>query len=148
MNLVRFDPFRELEQMSARLNSLFGRTAGSPAENGVDGFIAWTPAIDVQETDAEYLIKADLPEIARNDVKVGIDDGVLTVEGERKQEKEEKGKKFHRVERSYGSFMRTFALPENVDDARLTAEYKDGVLHVRLPKTERAKPKAIAVKVS
>lgn len=148
MNLVRFDPFRELEQMSARLNSLFGRTAGSPAENGVDGFIAWTPAIDVQETDAEYLVKADLPEIARNDVKVGIDDGVLTVEGERKQEKEEKGKKFHRVERTYGKFVRRLAVPSDVDPAKVAAEFKDGVLKVHLPKSPAAKPGAIDVKIA
>ena len=147
MNLVRFDPFRELEQMSVRLNTLFGRSPGSPAENGVDGFIAWTPPIDVQETDAEYLVKADLPEVARNDVKVAIDDGVLTVEGERKQEKEEHGKKFHKIERSFGKFVRRLAVPTDVEEGKIVAEFKDGVLNVRLPKSAAAKPRSVDVKI-
>ena len=112
--------------------------------NGLPGL----DAIDVQETDAEYLVKADLPEVARNDVKVAIDDGVLTVEGERKQEKEEKGKKFHRVERTYGKFVRRMAVPADVDPIKVAAEFKDGVLNVHLPKSPTAKPRAIDVKIA
>ncbi|TAJ25221.1 MAG: Hsp20/alpha crystallin family protein [Nitrospirae bacterium] len=108
----------------------------------------WVPTVDISETETEYLIKAELPEIKKEDVKVTLADGVLTIQGERKQEKEEKGKKYHRVERSYGRFVRSFALPDYVDDAKVTAEFKDGVLSLHLPKAEKAKPKAIEVKVS
>jgi HSP20 family protein len=104
--------------------------------------------VDITETDNEYLIKAEIPEVKRDDVKVSVQNGVLTLQGERKKEKEEKGKKFHRVERYYGSFLRTFSVPDNVDETKVVAEFKDGVLNVHLPKTEKAKPKAIEVKVA
>jgi HSP20 family protein len=147
MNLVRFDPFRELEQMSTRLSSLFGRAPGG-REMEFDGFAAWSPPVDVQETDKEYLIKADLPELSKTDVKVGIDEGILTLEGERKQEKEEKGKKFHRVERTYGKFVRRLAIPSDVDQAKVAADFKDGVLNVHLPKTPNGKSRSIDVTVA
>lgn len=147
MNIVRWDPFRELEDVSGRLNRLFSRRLISAAED--EAFFAdWTPAADVQETDKEYLIKADLPEVKKEDVKVEFEDGVLTLEGERKLEKEEKGKRFQKIERSYGKFMRRFALPADVDERKILAEFKDGVLNVHLPKSERAKPKAIEVKIA
>src|SRR5688572_4702737 len=150
MSIVRWDPFRELEDMSNRLNRVFGRNDLARAKEDNGGFITfdWAPSVDIAETAEAFEIKAELPDLKKEDVKVTIEEGQLRISGERKQEKEEKGKKFHRIERSYGSFLRSFTLPENVDDARLTAEYKDGVLNVRLPKTEKAKPKAIAVKVS
>jgi HSP20 family protein len=152
MTIVRWDPFRELEQMSDRLNRAFGRSAmpTAPAAAGTEGLFSfdWAPSVDIAETAEAFEIKAELPDVKKEDVKVSVEDGELRISGERKREKEEKGKKFHRVERSYGSFMRSFTLPPNVDEARLAAEYKDGVLNVRLPKTEQAKPKAISVKVS
>jgi HSP20 family protein len=152
MSIVRWDPFRELEDMSSRLNRLFGQSplSRSTSDAGRDALMVfdWTPTVDIAETASEFHIKAELPEVKKEDVKVSVDHGVLRLEGERRQEKEEKGKKFHRVERSYGSFLRTFALPDNVDDTRVQAEFKDGVLNVRLPKTEKSKPKAIEVKVS
>ena len=111
-------------------------------------FANWAPAVDVSETDGEYLIKADLPDVRKEDVKIGIEDGVLSVEGERKQEKEENGKRFHRVERSYGKFVRRLALPSDVDSAKIAAEFKDGVLNVHMPKSEAAKPRAIDVKIT
>ncbi len=89
-----------------------------------------------------------MPEIKKEDVKVTVENGVLTIQGERRQDKEEKGKKYHRVERSYGSFVRSFTLPESVDEGAVKGEYKDGVLHLHLPKTEKVKPKAIDVKVA
>jgi HSP20 family protein len=148
MNIVRWDPFRELEDMSMRL----GRFLNQPGLRRVDDdgsfFADWAPAVDVQETDKEYIVKADLPDVKKDDVKVGIEDGVLTLEGERKQEKEEKGKKFHRVERVYGKFVRRLALPMEVDAQKVAAEFKDGVLNVRMPKAEAAKPRAIDVKVA
>lgn len=148
MTLVRWDPFRELEEMSDRLNRVFSRPA--LRTNGKENLTVadWTPTVDISETDGEYLIKAELPEVKKEDVKVTVENGVLTLQGERRQEKEEKGKKFHRVERSYGSFVRSFALPESVDDSAVKAEYKDGVLNLHLPKSEKVKPKAIEVKVA
>ena len=146
MNMVRFDPFRELEDLSSRLGTYFNRAGRPRAE--IDGFSEWMPAVDVQETDAEYLIKADLPEVPKGDVKVGLENGILTIEGERKQEKEEKGKKFHRVERTYGKFVRRLSVPSEVDEQKIAAEFKEGVLSVHLPKTPMAKPRNIDVKVA
>jgi HSP20 family protein len=148
MTLVRWDPFRELEDMSERLNRVFTRPA-SRASGGKEQLTVadWVPTVDISETDGEYLIKAELPEVKKEDVKVTVEDGVLTLQGVRHQEKEEKGKRYHRVERSYGSFVRSFTLPESVDESGVKAEYKDGVLHLHLPKTEKVKPKAIEVKV-
>lgn len=148
-NIARWDPFRELEDMSTRLNRLFTHPGARPIGNGGDMALAgWTPAIDVQETDAEYLVKADLPEVKKEDVRVQIADGVLSVSGERQQEKEEKGKRFHRVERAYGRFERMVSLPAEVDPKKVAAEFKDGVLRVHLPKSPTARPQSIDVKVS
>jgi len=152
MSLVRWDPFRELEDMSSRLNRIFGhamlpRTPATPDAAHAMAVFDWAPTVDIAETPEEFQIKAELPEVNKEDVKVSVDNGILRLEGERKQEKEEKGKKYHRVERSYGSFLRTFILPDNVDETKVRAEFKDGVLNVRLAKTEKAKPKAIEVKV-
>lgn len=149
MNLVRWDPVRELEEMSSRLNRFFGQQPARQGGSDVDGafFADWTPAIDVQETDKEYLLKADLPDVKKDNVKVDVKDGVLTVEGERRQEREEKGKKFHRIERSYGKFVRRLALPTDVDDQKIAAEFKDGVLNVHMPKSASAKPRAINIKI-
>ena len=148
MTLVRWDPFRELEDMSERLNRVFSRpslrTSGKENLTVAD----WMPTVDISETEGEYLIKAELPEVRKEDVKVTVENGVLTLQGERRQEKEEKGKRFHRVERSYGSFVRRFTLPESVDESSVKAEYKDGVLNLHLPKSEKVKPKAIDVKVA
>ena len=149
MALVRWDPFRELEDMSERLNRVFTRPALHTMGGKEQLTVAdWIPTVDISESDGEYLIKAELPEVKKEDVKVTVEDGVLTLQGERRQEKEEKGKRFHRVERSYGSFVRSFTLPESVDEGSVRAEYKDGMLNLHLPKTEKVKPKAIDVKVA
>ena len=148
MTLVRWDPFRELEDMSERLNRVFSRP--SVRSNGKENLTVadWMPTVDISETEGEYLIKAELPEVRKEDVKVTVENGVLTLQGERRQEKEEKGKRFHRVERSYGSFVRSFSLPDSVDGSAVTADYKDGVLSLHLPKSEKVKPKSIDVKVA
>jgi len=148
MTLVRWDPFRELEDMSERLNRVFSRP--SLRNSGKENLTVadWMPTVDISETEGEYLIKAELPEVRKEDVKVTVENGVLTLQGERRQEKEEKAKRFHRVERSYGSFVRSFTLPESVDESSVKAEYKDGVLNLHLPKSEKVKPKAIDVKVA
>ncbi len=149
MALVRWDPFRELEEVSDRLNRMFARPA-TRATNGKETMIVadWTPSVDISETDGEYQIKAEIPDVKKEDVKVTLEDGVLTIQGERKHEKEEKGKKYHRIERSYGSFVRTFSLPDVIDEDKVKAEFKEGVLNLSLPKSEKAKPKAIDVKVA
>ena len=149
MTLVRWDPFRELEEVSDRLNRMFARPA-TARTNGKETMIVadWTPSVDISETDGEYQIKTEIPDVKKEDVKVTVEDGVLTIQGERKHEKEEKGKKFHRIERSYGSFVRTFSLPDVIDEEKVKAEFKDGVLNLYLPKSEKAKPKAIEVKVA
>ena len=147
MNLMRFDPFCELEDLSTRLSRLLNAAPARNDDNGLT-FADWSPAMDVQETAGEFLLKADLPDVKKDDVKVSMQDGVLCVEGERRQEKEEKDKKFHRIERSYGKFMRRMTLPTNVDPAKIAAEFKDGVLNIHLPKVPEAKPKTVEVKVA
>jgi HSP20 family protein len=149
MALVRWDPFRELEEVSDRLNRVFARPATRTA-NGKETMIVadWTPSVDISETEQEYQIKAEIPDVKKEDVKVMLEDGVLTIQGERKHEKEEKGKKYHRIERSYGSFVRTFSLPDVIEEEKVKADFKDGVLNLHLPKSEKAKPKAIEVNVA
>ncbi len=147
MSIVSWDPFRELEDVSNRLNRMFSRSL-PVREGGKDALTVfdWAPSVDIAETAEEYLIKAELPEVKKEDIKVSVENNTLRIEGERKQEKEEKSKKWHRVERSYGSFLRTFTLPENADGAKMSAEYKNGVLNVHLPKAAKAAPKTIEVK--
>jgi len=112
MNLVKWDPFRELEDVTNRLNRIFGQSlARSESGQNMLAVADWAPSVDISETDSEYLIKGEIPGVKKEDVKVTIQDGMLTIQGERKQEKEEKGKKFHRIERSYGSFVRSFRVP-------------------------------------
>jgi HSP20 family protein len=147
MNIVKWNPFRELEDIQTRLNRMFNDTPVRRLEHDVF-FADWVPPVDVEETEKEYLIKAELPEIKKEEVKVEVLDGVLTIEGERRQEKEEKGRRFHKVERSYGKFVRQFALPPNVESTTVAAEFKDGVLNVHLPKTAAAKPATVEVKVA
>ena len=108
----------------------------------------WAPSVDIIEDEKEWLVKADLPEVKKEEVKVTVENGVLTITGERKFEKEEKDKKYHRIERSYGNFLRSFTLPDGADGSKVNAEFKDGVLKVHLPKGEKAKPKAVEVKVA
>jgi HSP20 family protein len=149
MAIVRWDPFRELEDMNDRLNRIFGRSFLA-REGGKDAMVGfdWEPSCDITENTEEFLIKAELPGVNKDDVKVHVENGVVRIQGERKQEKEEKDKKFHRVERSYGSFLRSFSVPINIDENKIVAEYKDGVLSLRLPKAPNAKPKTIDVKIS
>jgi HSP20 family protein len=148
MKLTRIDPFRELEEVSSRLNRFFAQPFGFRTEGNGNLLAEWTPAVDFEESDREYLLKADLPDVKKEDVKVEILDGVLSVQGERKHEKEEKGRKFHRIERAYGRFERTLSLPSDIDAAKVSAEFANGVLNVHLPKSPTAKREAVEVKVS
>ena len=146
--LTRWDPFREMDELQRHLTSIFG-LGSRRAANGKEEATAaqWLPLVDITEDDKEYLIKAELPEVRKEDVKVTVESGVLTISGERKFEKEEKDKRYHRIERSYGNFTRSFNLPDEADDGKVSAEFKDGVLTVRLAKSEKARPKSIDVKV-
>ena len=139
-----------MEQLQNRLSELFGLAPTRLAKGGQEyvDLAEWAPSVDISEDDKEWLIKAELPEIKKENVKVTVENGVLSITGERKLEKEEKGKKYHRVERSYGSFLRSFTLPESADGGRVSAEFKDGVLNVHLPKNEKAKQKAVDVKIN
>lgn len=148
MNITRRDPFRELEDVYGRLNRLLGQSALERNGGNGDVFADWAPALDIEEVDGEYLVKTDLPAVKKDDVKVSLENGVLAIEGERKQEKDEKGKKFHRIERSYGRFVRRIAVPTDADPQKVTADFKDGVLNVHLPKSPAATPRSIDVKVS
>jgi HSP20 family protein len=139
-SMSRWDSFRDFDDLAKGLGGLAGRWPIRAAE--------WSPAVDIEETDKEFLIKVELPEVKREDIEVSIRDGVLSIGGERKQEMEEKGRKFHRVERSYGRFVRSFELPEDVDDDKVHAEFKDGVLRVRVAKRRPAKSKTVEVKVA
>ncbi len=149
-NLTRWDPFRELDELHNRLGTLFGRAParkdGTKEETRT--IAEWAPLVDIIEDEKEYLIKAELPEIKKEDVKVRMENGVLNISGERTYEKEDKDRKYHRIERAYGSFERSFTVPEDADATKVNAEFKDGVLKVHLAKDETAKPKAVEVKVA
>ena len=148
MNPLGWNPSRELAEMSDRLNRVFARVPRGGNENEAMTVADWAPSVDISETTAEYVIKAEIPEVKKEDVKVTLEHGVLTVQGIRRQEPEEKGRKYHRVERSYGTFVRSFSLPDLVDDTKVQAVFKEGILILHLPKSEKAKPKAIEVKVA
>jgi len=149
-NLIEWDPLHELENISEQLNHFFGRKF--PAKiSSIDhpnfNFSQWSPAVDIIETSDAYIVKAELPEVRREDVHINVENGVLNIRGDKKQEKEEKNKKFHRTECFYGSFERSFTLPENTDESNVSAEFKDGVLNIYLPKTEKGKSKTFKVEI-
>jgi HSP20 family protein len=145
-------PFREMDRMLERMHMEMERllnggvTRFTPGEEPMT-LAEWSPCVDITEDDNEFVVKAELPEVKKEEVKVTIEGDVLTLRGERKVEKEAKGKKYHRVERSYGSFERSFTLPEATDATKIRSEFKDGVLTVHLPKNPNAKPKAIEITV-
>src|SRR5207245_1789622 len=151
-SLTRWNPFREMEDVQRRMSSLFDwspfrRTSLLTDDESITA-AEWAPLVDIAEDTKEYLIKVELPEIHKEDVKVTVESGTLTISGERKAEKEEKGRKFHRLERYYGRFERSFTIPDDAEANDVKAEFKDGVLRVHLAKSEKARPKQIEVKVS
>lgn len=148
MEIVKWNPFRELEEIQRRLNRMFTDT-GVAKVNDEPFFMAdWAPAVDIRETEKHFAVKVDLPDVKKEDIKVEMHDGVLTVQGERKQEKEEKGDRFHRIERQYGTFVRRFTMPTQVDEAKVMADFKDGVLNITLPKAMAAVVKPVDIKVA
>jgi HSP20 family protein len=141
MALIRWEPLKEIEE-------LFGRSWPRPTirTGQLMGVGDWHPRVDISENDGQYLVKADIPGVAKEDINITIDNDVLTIQGERKQEQEEENKHFHRVERFYGSFIRSFTLPDDADAAALKAAAQEGQLTVTIPKKVSA-PSASAVQV-
>lgn len=148
--LIRWHPKQQLEELQDVLRRAFdvGPLRAGDSTREAMTVAEWAPLVDITEDDKEWLVKAELPEVKKEEVKVTVENGVLTISGERKLEKEEKTRKYHRVERAYGNFWRTFALPDGADSSKVNAEFKDGVLKVHLPKSEKSKPKAIDVKLA
>ena len=140
MNLTRFDPYRELESLEERLHRAFGRT-----ERRDESLAAWAPPVDISEEKDRILITAELPGFKNDAISIQTENGMLTLSGERRFEKEEGDKAYHRIERSYGRFVRSFSLPNNVDREKIQARFDDGLLQIELPKREDAKPRTIAI---
>lgn len=151
MALIRRDPMSEFDHMFQRINRMFGPmwplTRLGSEERETLAFPDWSPAVDISETDDAYYIRADLPDVKKQDVRVTLEDGTLTLRGERKQEEERKGERYHRVERSYGSFLRSFSLPDAVDEAKVDAKFNDGILAIHVPKTHKAEPRGREVSI-
>jgi HSP20 family protein len=147
MSLIRWEPFGDVDTFFNRLVPSSYATFPRLSVEGNGKKLDWAPSADISETDKEYVIRAELPAVKKEEVQVTFDDGMLTIRGERKQQMEDKNEKFHRVESFYGSFERRFSLPENVNADAIACESKDGVLTVHIPKSEilKQKPKQITV---
>ena len=145
MNLIRWEPFSAMDDIFGRFPSLLGRWP-RPSANGEQNF-DWSPSVDISETGKEYLIRATLPAVKREDVSVTFEDGMLTLSGERRQQEEQKDEKFHRVESFYGNFSRSFALPDAIDSTAIRAESKDGVVTIHVPKREVEVKQSKTIKV-
>ena len=146
--LIRWEPSREINALRERMNRVFNEMLGR-GWGGEEGLAtgAWVPPVDVFETPESIILKADLPEVNRDEVDISIENNTLTIKGERKMEKEVKEKNFYRMERSYGTFSRSFTLPPTVAGDKAEASFNDGVLTLTLPKREESKPQQIKVKV-
>lgn len=144
-NLVTFDPFRDMFDLQRSINQLFDNRQPSSGEN--TALNAWAPAVDIYEDENAFLIKLELPEVSREDVKVNLDNDTLSITGQRRFENEDKRDGYHRVERRYGQFYRSFTLPPNVNAQSINAQFKDGMLRLTLPKKEEARPKQIEVNI-
>jgi HSP20 family protein len=143
------DSLSELMNLSKRLNGMLERRRPLQGDNEETMASAdWAPLVDIVESEQEFMLLAELPGVQKSDVKLSVQDGVLTLNGQREQNKEAKGIRYHRTERAYGRFARSFAVPESVDEQKLSAEFRDGILRVRLPKAEKAKPRSVEVRVS
>ena len=149
MTLIRWEPLRELDDIFGRYTPFLGRLPVNGFATGAEPEArAWTPAANISETETDYLIKAELPEVSKEDVKVTVDEGVITISGERRNELEHKDEKVHRIESFYGSFSRSFRLPEDADVDAIQAESKNGVLKVRVPKQPAARTRTVEVQVN
>lgn len=148
MAIVRWDPFRDLAEVQERVNRVLGEFYGGRGQDDVMRRGTWIPPVDIYEgPNHEMVIKAELPDIRREDIDIRVEDNTLTISGEKKLDEDVKQEQFHRVERAYGTFTRSFSLPATIDTEKVAAEFKNGVLTVKLPMREEAKPKQIQVKV-
>jgi HSP20 family protein len=145
MSLIRWDPFADVENLFNRMMPRRGLSPRLSVEQDGGVTVEWTPSADIGETEKEFIVRADLPGLKKEDVKVTFTDGLLTIQGERKQHKEETQEKYYRVENYYGGFSRTFSLPDNIKADAITCESKDGVLTVHIPKMEQKRPKEIRI---
>ncbi len=143
MRVIRWEPFGDVDTLFSQLVPSLRRLALESSGKKLD----WAPSADISETDKEYVIRAELPAVNKEDVQVTFDDGIITIKGERKQHKDDKNEKFHRVENFYGSFERSFSLPDNVNADTIRCESKDGILTVHIPKTETQKQRAKQITV-
>ncbi len=145
MAIVRWDPFRDLNMLQDRMNRLFDDAGSTWRTDEPAATTSWSPSVDIFETEGEIVVKAELPGIDRKDIQLNLENNVLSLRGERKFQKETKDDNYHRIERSYGVFSRAFSIPATVDEERIRADYKDGVLKIVLPKKDQAKPKQIKI---
>jgi HSP20 family protein len=146
MAIVKWDPFKDFMTLRDRMNRLFeDMVAFSRGEEKDLISSSWVPAVDIYETESEVVLSAEVPGVDEKDIEINIEDGNLTVKGERKFEKETKEENYHRIERSYGSFFRSFALPSYVDHEKIEAEYDNGLLRIRMPKKPEVKPKKVKI---
>jgi HSP20 family protein len=145
MGVSRWDPFRDLSVLQERMNRLFEDAGRGYRGDDAAATTTWSPAVDIFETESEIMVKAELPGIERKDIALNLDNNVLTLKGERKFEKETRQENYHRIERSYGVFSRAFSIPAIVDEEKIRADYKDGILTIALPKKEQVKPKQIKI---
>lgn len=143
--IMRWQPFRNLSSLQEQVNRLF--ESNYPSRGSESTLTAWAPAVDVYETENELVIKADLPDVSEKDLDVRVENNMLTIHGERKFEQKVKEENYLRMERSYGSFSRSFSLPNSVNTEAIKAEYKDGVLNITLPKRAESKPKQVKIAV-
>ena len=146
MRVIKWEPFRDVDDVFDRFVAETLRRWPRQTTEG-QAALDWAPAADVSETEAEYLIKADLPEVRKEDVTITVQDGVLTLSGERRQEVRAENEKVHRVERAYGSFARRFALPENADEQSIRAESRDGVILIHIPKQKVVQPQPRQIEI-
>ena len=145
MAMVRFDPFRDLSVLQDRMNRLFNDVYTPRQSDELMNRGTWTPAVDIYEVDGGLVLKAELPDLRREDIDVSVENNTLTLRGERKLDDEIKQENFHRIERAYGNFVRSFSLPNTVDAGKIAAEFKNGVLTIKLPVREEAKARQIQV---
>lgn len=143
LTVSRWEPFRDMLTFQTRLNRLFGDSL--QAYNGPEGVGSWVPPVDIVEEPERLLFRAEIPGVSKEDIDIKVENGTLILRGEKKQEREVEGETSHRVERFYGSFTRSFALPASIDAEKIQARYKDGVLELVLPKAELAKPRKIQI---
>jgi HSP20 family protein len=149
MAIERWNPFRDIFTLQDRMNDLFSSTLRGCGEEGVPATRAgWAPSVDICEDGNNLYLEAELPGMTQKDINVKLENSTLTIQGERKWEKEDKKENYHRVERAYGSFMRSFTVPTSVDGEKVQASYRDGILKVTMPKRPESKPREISVKIS